>query len=56
VGRKWLAETAGGFIDLVTIAGMAAGLKERLPATTGARGAIAIRHSQPRTKQVKRKP
>jgi hypothetical protein len=38
VRRKWLAETAGGFIDLVTIAGMAAGLKERLPAATGAQG------------------
>jgi len=30
VRRKWLAETAGGFIDLLTIAGLAAGLKERL--------------------------
>ncbi len=32
VRRKWLAETAGGLIDLVTIAGLAAGLKERIPA------------------------
>ncbi len=30
VRRKWLARTAGGFIDLVTIAGLAAGLTERL--------------------------
>ncbi|MDQ2811233.1 MAG: hypothetical protein M3Z75_04960 [Actinomycetota bacterium] len=30
VRRKWLADTAGGFIDFLTIAGMAAGLKERL--------------------------
>ncbi len=30
VRRKWLAETAGEFIDALTIAGMAAGLKERL--------------------------
>jgi hypothetical protein len=32
VRRKWLAETAGGFVDLLTIAGLAAGLKERLGA------------------------
>ncbi len=32
VRRKWLAETAGGFVDLLTITGMAAGLKERIPA------------------------
>jgi len=32
VRRKWLAETAGGFIDLLTIVGLAAGLKERLRA------------------------
>jgi hypothetical protein len=30
VRRRWLTKTAGGFIDFVTIAGMAAGLKERL--------------------------
>jgi polyketide cyclase/dehydrase/lipid transport protein len=30
VRRKWLARTAGEFIDALTIAGMAAGLKERL--------------------------
>jgi hypothetical protein len=30
VRRKWLADTAGGFIDFLTIAGMAAGLKERV--------------------------
>lgn len=34
VRRKRLAETAGGFIDLLTIAGLAAGLKERLPVVT----------------------
>jgi hypothetical protein len=32
VRRRWLARTAGGFIDLVTIAGLAAGLTERLAA------------------------
>ena len=32
VRRKWLAETAGGLLDLLTIAGMAAGLRERLSA------------------------
>jgi hypothetical protein len=32
VRRKWLAETAGGLLDLLTIAGMAAGLRERLAA------------------------
>jgi hypothetical protein len=30
VRRKWLARTAGEFIDALTIAGMAAGLRERL--------------------------
>jgi hypothetical protein len=30
VRRKWLARTGGEFIDALTIAGMAAGLKERL--------------------------
>jgi hypothetical protein len=35
VRRKWLAETAGGFIDLLTIAGLAAGLKERLETPRG---------------------
>jgi hypothetical protein len=30
VRRKWLADTAGGFIDFLTIAAMAAGLKERV--------------------------
>ncbi len=30
VRRKWLAIMAGGLIDYLTIAGMAAGLKERL--------------------------
>jgi hypothetical protein len=30
VRRQWLARTAGEFIDALTIAGMAAGLKERL--------------------------
>jgi Polyketide cyclase / dehydrase and lipid transport len=30
VRRKWLAETGGELIDAVTIAGMAAGLRERL--------------------------
>jgi hypothetical protein len=34
VRRKWLAETLGGLIDRLTIAGLAAGLKERLPAVT----------------------
>ena len=32
VRRPWLAETGGGFFDLLTIAGMAAGLEERLRA------------------------
>jgi len=32
VRRRWLAETAGEFIDALTITGMAAGLKERLAA------------------------
>jgi hypothetical protein len=35
VRRKWLAETAGGCIDLLTIAGLAAGLKERLETPRG---------------------
>jgi hypothetical protein len=30
VRRKWLARTGGEFIDALTIAGMAAGLRERL--------------------------
>jgi hypothetical protein len=30
VRRKWLAEAGGGLIDLLTIAGLAAGLRERL--------------------------
>jgi hypothetical protein len=30
VRRPWLAHTAGGFVDFLTIAGMAAGLKERV--------------------------
>jgi hypothetical protein len=32
VRRKWLAGTAGDLVDFLTIAGMAAGLKERLEA------------------------
>ena len=32
VRRKWLAGTAGELVDFLTIAGMAAGLKERLEA------------------------
>ena len=32
VRRKWLARTAGELVDALTIAGMAAGLKERLAA------------------------
>jgi hypothetical protein len=36
VRRKWLARTAGELIDLVTIAGMAAGLRERLDEYAGA--------------------
>ena len=35
VKHPWLARTAGGFFDLVTIAGMAAGLEERLRAARG---------------------
>jgi hypothetical protein len=35
VKHTWLAETAGGFFDLVTIAGMAAGLDERLRSVRG---------------------
>ncbi len=37
VRRVWLAESLGGFVDAATIAGMAAGLRERLsdPSTTG---------------------
>ncbi len=34
VKRRWLAGTVGGFFDLVTIAGMAAGLRERISATS----------------------
>jgi hypothetical protein len=30
VRRVWLAETVGEFFDAVTVAGMAAGLRERL--------------------------
>jgi hypothetical protein len=30
VRRKWLAGTAGEFVDFLTIAGLAAGLRERL--------------------------
>jgi len=33
VRRRWLARTAGGFIDLITTAGLAAGLTERLEAS-----------------------
>jgi hypothetical protein len=33
VRRKWLAESVGGAVDLLTIAGLAAGLRERLRAT-----------------------
>jgi hypothetical protein len=36
VRRKWLAATAGGLIDYLTIAGMAAGLRERLEAVRAA--------------------
>lgn len=36
VRRKWLAQTGGQLIDVVTIAGMAAGLRERLRASTPA--------------------
>jgi hypothetical protein len=32
VRRRWLARSAGGFVDLITIAGLAAGLTERLAA------------------------
>jgi hypothetical protein len=32
VRRTWLAESAGGLVDLLTIAGLAAGLRDRLPA------------------------
>jgi hypothetical protein len=34
VHRTWLAESVGGAVDLLTIAGLAAGLRERLRATT----------------------
>jgi len=37
VRRKWLAETGGELIDALTIAGMAAGLKERLAASVTGR-------------------
>jgi hypothetical protein len=30
VRRRWLARTAGEFVDALTIAAMAAGLRERL--------------------------
>ena len=30
VRRRWLADSVGGFFDVLTIAGMAAGLRERL--------------------------
>jgi hypothetical protein len=33
VRRRWLAESVGGLFDLLTIAGMAAGLRERLRAS-----------------------
>ncbi len=33
VRHLWLAETVGGFVDLVTIVGMAAGLRERMAAS-----------------------
>jgi hypothetical protein len=36
VRRKWLAATGGELIDALTVAGMAAGLKERLAAGTAA--------------------
>ena len=36
VRRMWLARTAGELIDLITIAGMAAGLRERLDEYGGA--------------------
>ena len=35
VRRVWLAETVGEFFDAVTIAGMAAGLRERLERSSG---------------------
>ena len=31
VKRRWLAHTVGGLFDLLTVAGLAAGLRERLP-------------------------
>ncbi len=34
VRRVWLAKSVGGLFDLLTIAGMAAGLRERLTALT----------------------
>lgn len=36
VRRRWLAESAGGFVDALTIAGLAAGLRERLNDEGGA--------------------
>jgi hypothetical protein len=33
VRRKWLAKHIGGLVDLLTVAGLAAGLRERMPAT-----------------------
>lgn len=35
IRRKWLAESVGGLFDLLTVAGMAAGLRERLRDRTG---------------------
>jgi hypothetical protein len=35
VKRAWLADSVGGLLDLVTIAGMAAGLRERVADTAG---------------------
>lgn len=34
VRRPWLADTLGGAVDLLTVAGMVAGLRERLAATS----------------------
>lgn len=41
VRRRWLAETAGELIDVLTVAGMAAGLRQRLSTRPGRRGASA---------------
>lgn len=35
VRRVWLAKLVGGLFDLLTIAGMAAGLRERLTEQSG---------------------